>query len=57
MVIKARIYVDESDFSGYLAVVNDLNLSIMKIVEDAGAKFSQGARTIMLQTGTEPQPA
>ena len=57
MIIKVRIYVDESDFSGYLTVVGDLNLSIMKIVEDAGAHFAQGAQTIMLETGTDPQPA
>ena len=57
MIIKARIYVDESDFSGYLAVVNDMNLSIMKIIEDAGAHFAQGARTIMLETGTDSAPA
>ena len=49
MIVKARIYVDESDFSGYLAVVNDLNMSIMNIVQDAGAHFAQGAKTIMLE--------
>ena len=39
MIIRARIYVDVSDFSAYLEVVGELNLSIMKIVEDAGAHF------------------
>jgi len=56
MIIKARIYVDESDFSGYLAVVSELNLAIMKIVQEAGAHFAQGAKTIMLENGTGPQP-
>ena len=55
MIIKARIYVDESDFSGYLAVVTELNMSIMKIVEDAGAHFAQGAKTIMLEHGDNPE--
>jgi len=56
MIIKARIYVDESDFSGYLAVVDELNMSIMDIVQSAGAHFAQGAKTIMLENGTSPQP-
>jgi len=51
MIIRARIYVDESDFSNYLAVVGDLNMSIMKVVQDAGAHFAQGAKTIMLEKG------
>ena len=55
LIIKARIYVDESEFSNYLAVVNELNMSIMKIVEDAGAHFAQGAKTIMLENGPAPQ--
>jgi MscS family membrane protein len=55
MIIKARIYVDESNFSGYLAVVGDLNISIMKIVQDAGAHFAQGAKTIMLEHGDNPE--
>jgi small-conductance mechanosensitive channel len=54
MIIKARIYVDESDFSGYLKVVGELNVSIMKVVEDAGAHFAQGAKTIMLENGNNP---
>ena len=49
MIIKARIYVDTSDFSTYLQVVTDLNMAIMKIVEDTGARFAQGAKTIMLE--------
>jgi MscS family membrane protein len=55
MIIKARIYVDESDFSGYLAVVGELNMAIMKIVQEAGAHFAQGARTVMLEHGSDPQ--
>ena len=51
MIIRARIYVDESDFSGYLEVVGELNMAILKIVQDAGAHFAEGARTIMLETG------
>jgi MscS family membrane protein len=54
LIIKARIYVDESNFSGYLAVVNDLNMSIMKVVQGAGAHFAQGAKTIMLENGLVP---
>ncbi len=49
MVIRARIYVDESDFSGYLAVINQLNMSIMGIVQQNGAHFAQGATTLMLE--------
>lgn len=56
MIIKARIYVDESDFSGYLQVVDELNMAIMKIVQDAGAHFAQGARTVMLENGNNPVP-
>ena len=52
IIIKARIYVDTSDFSTYLQVVTDLNLAIMKVVQDAGAHFAQGAKTIMLETPT-----
>jgi MscS family membrane protein len=57
MIIRARIYVDESDFSGYLAVVGELNMAILKIVQDAGAHFAEGARTIMLETGAAPVEA
>ena len=52
LIIRARIYVDESDFSAYLEVVGELNLSIMKIVEDAGAHFVEGASTVMLEYGS-----
>ncbi|MCF6225053.1 MAG: mechanosensitive ion channel family protein [Xanthomonadales bacterium] len=54
MTIKARIYVDTSDFSTYLSVVDDLNMGIMEIVQNAGAHFAQGAQTIMLEN-SEPQ--
>ena len=57
MIIKARIYVDTSDFSTYLQVVTDLNMGIMKIVQDNGAHFAQGAKTVMLEYGNEPQTA
>jgi MscS family membrane protein len=53
MIIKARIYVDTSDFTAYLQVVTDLNMGIMKIVQDAGAHFAQGARTVMLENGND----
>jgi MscS family membrane protein len=56
LIIKARIYVDESNFSSYLAVVNDLNMLIMKVVQDAGAHFAQGAKTIMLENGLHLTP-
>lgn len=49
MILRARIYIDESDFGGYLAVVGELNLEIMKIVQNAGTQFAQGAQTIMLE--------
>jgi MscS family membrane protein len=52
MIIKARIYVDTSDFSTYLQVVTELNMALMKIVQDAGAHFAQGAKTIMLESQT-----
>jgi len=55
MIIKARIYVDTSDFSTYLAVVGDLNMGIMKIVQDTGAHFAQGAKTVMLEYGNTPE--
>ncbi len=57
MIIKARIYVDTSDFSTYLQVVTGLNMGIMKIVQDNGAHFAQGAKTVMLEYGNEPQTA
>jgi len=55
MIIKARIYVDTSDFSTYLQVVTDLNMGIMKIVQDNGAHFAQGAKTVMLEYGNTPE--
>ena len=56
LIIRARIYVDESDFSAYLEVVGELNLSIMKIVEDAGAHFVEGASKVMLEYGNASEP-
>ncbi len=55
MIIKARIYVDTDDFSTYLQVVTDLNMGIMKIVQDNGAHFAQGAKTVMLEYGNGEQ--
>ncbi len=49
MIIKARIFVDETDFSNYLEVVGDLNMAIMRVVQENGAHFAQGAKTIMLE--------
>ena len=57
MIIKARIYIDTSEFSTYLQVVTELNMGIMKIVQDNGAHFAQGAKTVMLEYGNEPQTA
>jgi len=57
MIIKARIYVDTDDFSTYLQVVTDLNMGIMKIVQDNGAHFAQGAKTVMLEYGNGEQAA
>jgi MscS family membrane protein len=57
MTIKARIYVDTPNFSTYLQVVTELNMGIMKIVQDNGAHFAQGAKTVMLEYGNEPQAA
>jgi len=54
MIIKARLYVDTSDFSTYLKVVGELNMAIMKIVEDTGAHFAQGAKSIFLEQGNNP---
>jgi MscS family membrane protein len=54
MIIKARIYIDTSDFTTYLQVVTDLNMGIMKTVQDAGAHFAQGAKTVMLEYGNVP---
>ncbi len=52
MIVKARIYVDTSDFSTYLQVVTELNMKIMNIVQESGTHFSQGARTIMLENNS-----
>ena len=59
LIIKARIYVDETDFSSYLGVVGELNLLIMKIVQDNGAHFAQGATTFMMEHSdrSDLQPA
>jgi MscS family membrane protein len=57
MIIKARIYIDTSDFSTYLQVVTELNMGIMKIVQDNGAHFAQGAKTVMLEYGNTPENA
>jgi len=57
MIIKARIYVDTANFSTYLQVVTELNMGIMKIVQDNSAHFAQGAKTVMLEYGNEPQTA
>ncbi len=53
MIIKARIYIDESDFSSYLKVVGELNIGIMQAVQEAGGHFSQGATTVMLEQGSQ----
>ena len=52
MIIKARIYVDTSEFDTYLQVVTELNMAMIKIIQDAGAHFAQGAKTIMLEQVT-----
>jgi MscS family membrane protein len=54
MIIRARIYVDESNFSGYLGVVDQLNMSIIGIVQQNGAHFAQGATTVMLENADSP---
>lgn len=54
MIIKVRLYVDESDFSLYLQVVDELNLAIMGIVQRNGGHFAQGATTVMLENTESP---
>jgi len=49
MIIKARIYVDTSDFDTYLQVITELNMSMLKIMRNIGVHFAQGATTIMLE--------
>ena len=55
MIIKARIYINTDDFSTYLQIVTELNMSIMKVVQDNGAHFAQGAKTVMLEYGNGEQ--
>lgn len=38
--VEVNAYVDTMDFDEYLAAVEDLNLEIFRIVEDAGATFA-----------------
>lgn len=54
IIIKARIYIDENNFSNYLEAVDELNLAIMDIVQRNGAQFAQGATTVMLENAQSP---
>ncbi len=54
IIVKVRIYIDETDFDAYLSIVQDINLAIMNIVQDAGAHFAQGAQTLMLENAALP---
>jgi len=51
LIIKASIYVDVSDFCVYLEVVGELNLSIIKVIQDADAHFAEDASRVMLEYG------
>ena len=45
-------YVDTSDWNEFLAIQEDINLRIMKIVEEAGTRFAWPSQNLHLQRGS-----
>lgn len=54
IIVRVRIFVITRDFDEYLEVVEEVNLAILRIVEQAGAHFAQGARSVFIETA-EPK--
>jgi MscS family membrane protein len=55
--LEVFAYVDATDYGEFLAVAEDLNLRIMKIVEENGASFAFPSQTLYLGRDELPGPA
>jgi MscS family membrane protein len=55
--LEVFAYVDATDYGEFLAVAEDLNLRIMKIVEENGASFAFPSQTLYLGRDERPGPA
>jgi MscS family membrane protein len=55
--LEVFAYVDATDYGEFLAVAEDLNLRIMRIVEERGASFAFPSQTLYLGRDERPEPA
>jgi MscS family membrane protein len=55
--LEVFAYVDATDYGDFLAVAEDLNLRIMRIVEEMGASFAFPSQTLYLGPDERPDPA
>jgi len=55
--LEVFAYVDATDYGDFLTVAEDLNLRIMRIVEEQGTSFAFPSQTLYLGPDERPAPA
>jgi MscS family membrane protein len=49
IVIRMRVFASTTDFEEYLAIVEEVNLDVMRILADNGARLSQRAQSLFIE--------
>ena len=51
IIIRIRAFAKTQSIDTYLEIVQEVNLDIMKIMDENGVRFSQGAQTLFIKSG------
>jgi len=51
IIVRIRAFALTRDFDEYLEIVQEVNLAIMRVLDDHGVRFSQGAQTLFIEAG------
>lgn len=51
IIVRIRAFALTRDFEEYLEIVQEINLAIMRVLDDHGVRFSQGAQTLFIEAG------
>ncbi len=53
ITMRVRVFATTTNFDEYVQAVEQVNLALITIVEEAGAHFAAGARTVFLEQGQQ----
>lgn len=51
IVVRLRVFASTTDFDEYLEIVEEVNLDVMRILDECGVRFSQRAQSLFIEQG------